>query len=225
MLETILKQEIDRLRLSDKYKLIERYEKPQYYCLDNGKYKYKGIFLDVETTGLFIPEDKIIELGLVVFEFTEDGQIFKILEEFCQYQDPGKPIPAEIVELTGITDEKVKGCRLDKKVIIQYLAEADIIIAHHAAFDRVCIEALWGDIPVKPWACSMMQIPWRQEGIESAKLEYLAYRFGFFYEGHRASIDCLAGVHLLSKELPRSKQPVLKTLLENSKKTLAIACE
>jgi DNA polymerase-3 subunit epsilon len=141
------------------------------------------------------------------------------LEEFSQYQDPLKPIPAEIVALTGISNEMVKGKKLDKKTIFKYFQDADMIIAHNAAFDRACVEAPWKDIPVKPWACTMMQIPWKEEGVESAKLEYLAYRYGFFYAGHRASTDCLAGVHLLSKVLPRSKQQTLKALLENSKKT------
>ncbi len=219
MLESALKEAIETVKLSNKYRLIERYEKPLYYCPKDGSSKFTGVFLDVETTGLAIPEDKIIELGLVVFEYGSDGRIFRILEEFSQYQDPGKPIPPHIVELTGITDAMVKNHQLDKGGIFQCLQAADMVIAHYATFDRVCVEALWPDIPRKPWACTMMEIPWRQEGLESAKLEYLAYRYGFFYEGHRASTDCLAGVHLLSQVLPRSQQRVLKALLENSEKT------
>jgi DNA polymerase-3 subunit epsilon len=113
----VLEQAIEQLKLSEKYRIIEKYEKPIAYSIDDGSHKFKGIFLDVETTGLLIPEDKIIELGLVVFEYAENGRIFRILEEFSQYQDPLKPIPAEIVALTGISNEIVKGQKLDKKTI------------------------------------------------------------------------------------------------------------
>jgi DNA polymerase-3 subunit epsilon len=216
--ENVLAQAILELKSSNAYRLIERYKKPLYYSPDDGSPKFKGVFLDVESTGLFIPEDKIIELGMVIFEYGADGRIFRILEEFSEYQDPGKPIPPHIVKLTGITDLMVKNRQLDKQKVFQHLNTADMIIAHYANFDRACLEAHWPDIPVKPWACTMSQISWGEEGIESAKLEYLAYRYGFFYEGHRASTDCLAGVHLLSQVLPHSKERVLKTLLNASKK-------
>jgi len=214
----MLEEALAVLKRSDKYRVIERYEPPLYYHEEDGSPKFTGIFLDVETTGLNIPNDKIIELGLVVFEYGLDGRIFKILETISQYQDPGKPIPPEITELTGITNVKVKGYSLDKKAILQILNQADLIVAHYAAFDRACMEALWQELPLKPWACSMREIPWQTEGLESAKLEYLAYRYGFFYEGHRASTDCLAGVHLLAQTLPRSQKLVLKALLESSQK-------
>ena len=223
MTDNTLQQTIKTLKSYQNYRLIERYEQPLYYCLDDGSQKFRGVFLDVEATGLYMATDQIIELGWVVFEYGADGRIFKILDVGSEYQDPGKDIPAEIVALTGINDAMVKGCRINKQKLFQRLSEADIVIAHHAGFDRPFIETLWEDSPQTPWACSMTQIPWKQEAIESPKLEYLAYRFGFFYEGHRASTDCLAGVHLLSKTLPLSKEQVLKVLLQNSaKKTFRV---
>jgi DNA polymerase-3 subunit epsilon len=48
------------------------------------------------------------------------------------------------------------------------------------------------------------------------KLEYIAYKYNFFYKGHRAIIDCLAGVHVLAQELIITKQSVLKQLLSNA---------
>ncbi len=65
----------------------------------------------------------------------------------------------------------------------------------------------------------MADIDWRAEGIESSKLEYLAYKYGFFYEGHRATIDCQAGIHLLSQKLPLSQEPALKQLLISARRT------
>jgi len=62
----------------------------------------------------------------------------------------------------------------------------------------------------------MYDIDWKNEGISSHKLEYIAYKYNFFFEGHRAIIDCLAGIHILAQDLLISKQLVLKQLLTNS---------
>ncbi|MEJ2452128.1 MAG: exonuclease domain-containing protein [Gammaproteobacteria bacterium] len=51
---------------------------------------------------------------------------------------------------------------------------------------------------------------------EGVKLEYLAYKFGFFYDGHRATVDCQAGIELLSRQLPGSGEFVLKRLLDTA---------
>ncbi|XVN42269.1 MAG: exonuclease domain-containing protein [Candidatus Rickettsia vulgarisii] len=66
------------------------------------------MFLDTKTSGLSYVTDKILELGMVKFECTNDGRIYSILEEFNQYQDPKEPIASHITELTGITDEMVR---------------------------------------------------------------------------------------------------------------------
>ncbi len=57
---------------------------------------------------------------------------------------------------------------------------------------------------------------WRDVGFESAKLEYLAYRQGFFYSGHRAVTDCLAGIHVLS--YPIDDKPALAQMLETARR-------
>ena len=62
----------------------------------------------------------------------------------------------------------------------------------------------------------MYDIEWNMENIESHKLEYIAYKYNFFYEGHRAITDCLAGIHILSQQLHNSKQLALKQLLDNA---------
>jgi len=61
------------------------------------------IALDLETTGLNADRDAIIEVGAVKFHGDE------VLDTFSTFVRPGRPIPAEITELTGIRDEDVKG--------------------------------------------------------------------------------------------------------------------
>lgn len=61
------------------------------------------IALDLETTGVDPHRDAIIEVGAVKFR----GE--QVLEEFSGLVNPGRPLPAEIVALTGITDEELAG--------------------------------------------------------------------------------------------------------------------
>ncbi|MDB5651719.1 MAG: uncharacterized protein JWL62_3239, partial [Hyphomicrobiales bacterium] len=68
-----------------------------------------GIFLDLETTGLDPAKDEIIEIAMVPFLYSVDGNLLAVGEPFQSYQDPGISIPAEITALTGITDEMVQG--------------------------------------------------------------------------------------------------------------------
>ena len=69
----------------------------------------------------------------------------------------------------------------------------------------------------KAWACSLKQIPWKSEGFGGASLEFLAYRNGFHYGGHRASVDCHALLELLQCNLPESGDKALKVLLANAR--------
>ncbi len=95
----------------------------------------------------------------------------------------------------------------------------NIIVAHNAGFDRTFAEAEFDFFADKPWACSMSQIPWRDEGLEGGKLEYLAMKSGFFYDAHRASTDCYAGIELLARNLPKTGRLAMSVLLEEARKS------
>jgi DNA polymerase-3 subunit epsilon len=198
------------------YKVIKRFEKIDYYNQPDDKPKSIGIFLDTETTGTNHYNDQIIELALVPFEYSNDGKIYKLLESYAGLQDPNITITPFITKLTGITNEMVAGKTFDQDKINNIVSSASLIIAHNAAFDRKFVEKLFPIFAAKPWACTGVEIPWREESITSAKLEYLAYKFGVFYEAHRAEIDCLIGIHVLSQKLPISGELVLKRLLDNA---------
>ena len=49
------------------------------------------------------------------------------------------------------------------------------------------------------------------------KLEFLAFKFGFVFDGHRAEEDCYSSLHLLSMNLHKSGELVLKVLLNNAR--------
>jgi len=204
------------LSQSNEYRVTEKYQKPDSYNTADNSNKLIGVFLDIEATGLSYTTDKMIELGMVKFEYTQDGRIFRLLDEFSGYQDPNMPIPEAITKLTGITDDMVKGHRINVDEVDSYLNNVDIIIAHNAQFDRTFFDMTFPTITPKAWGCLMYDIDWKNEGISSHKLEYIAYKYNFFFEGHRAIIDCLAGIHILAQDLLISKGLVLKQLLTNA---------
>jgi len=94
----------------------------------------------------------------------------------------------------------------------------EMVIAHNAGFDRKMVERRFPRAVDCRWACSFKGIDWQAEGIASVKLDYLAYRFGFFFEGHRAVNDAEATLHLLSMTLPVSQQPAMQALLASARK-------
>lgn len=175
----------------------------------------KGVYLDVETTGRS-SHDKIIELALLEFHFDDAGRVARVSRAFDAFEDPGRRIPDEIVALTGITDDMVRGRRIDDGEVTRLVADADIVVAHNAAFDRPFAEARFPVFRDLAWACSVNDIDWRAGGFGSRKLENLAIAKGFFYQAHRAIYDCHVGVRLLGDALFDGGPTALADLLERS---------
>jgi len=209
---------IDQLTATGDYKVIRRLKPVDQYHDDTGAEKKIGLYLDTEATGLDPDREKVIELAMVPFEYDAEGRIYRILPAYNALQDPGIPIPAFITSITGITDEMVAGQAIDLDQVAQFLSGASLVIAHNARFDRPFVESLYPGFEAVAWACSIADVNWNEEGFEGVKLEYLGYKYGFFYEGHRATIDCQAGIELLSQTLP-SGERVMKRLLDNAGRT------
>lgn len=199
-----------------RYKVIRRFDPPESYGLPDGPVR-RALLLDVETTGLDPLSVDIIEFGAVLFEYSPDtGAIYAVLDEYGALNDPGQPIPAEVTELTGITDEMVKGKAYDASRIEGLLSGADLVLAHNAKYDRQVMERFFPIAAEKPWGCTCSQVPWVQLGFGSAKLDYLLYRSGFFTDSHRAVNDCHAAVFLLTRQV--NDRPIMSILLEEARK-------
>lgn len=178
----------------------------------------KAAILDTETTGTNQATDKIIELGIVIVEYCpETGQAYRVLETFDELEYPGMPIPPESTRIHGITDEMVRGKKIDDDAVEKLMSDVSLVIAHNANFDRGFVESRLPLFKKKSWACSYAQVPWKSEGLGSASLEFLAYRFGFHFAGHRASVDCHALLEVLQSDMPDSGIKVMKILLEKAR--------
>ncbi len=160
-----------------------------------------AVVLDTETTGRE-ETDRIIEIGLVVFAYNkETGDVYGVVDSYGALEDPGMPIPEAATKVNGITDEMVAGQRIDDARVQALVEMADFVIAHNAGFDRPYCERRFPFFKAKAWACSLHQMDWSAAGISSAKLEFIAFRMGFFYDAHRAEMDCLALLYALKQPL------------------------
>lgn len=205
------------LEASGNFRILRRLVPRDRYADDEAVAKRIGIILDVETTGLDPTKDEVIELAMVKFEFASDGRIFAVGGTFDQLRQPSMPIPAEITRLTGISDADVAGRSIDAEAVSQFIADAAVIIAHNASFDRKFAERAWPDFQHKAWACSVNQIDWRREGFEGSRLGYLLAGCGLFHDAHRADGDCAALIEILSRPLPLSGELALKKLLDTAR--------
>jgi DNA polymerase-3 subunit epsilon len=177
-----------------------------------------GLIVDTETTGVDHTRDTVIELGMIKFEYGASGRVYRVLDSLNQLHDPGRPIPPEITRLTGIGDTDLVGQRIDDEAVTAMVADAAVVIAHNASFDRQMCETRWPVFAEKNWACSCHQVPWRAEGHEGFKLGYLLIDHGYFHKGHRAIDDCHALLTLLAAPLRTSGRLVLACLLEIARK-------
>ncbi|MCK6606645.1 MAG: GIY-YIG nuclease family protein [Ignavibacteriaceae bacterium] len=87
--------------------------------------------LDVETTGMKPPHDRIIEIALIIIK---NG---KAVNKFETLLNPGVLIPPFITDMTGITNEAVYNAPVFSEAAdkILELIENTIIVGHNIAFD------------------------------------------------------------------------------------------
>lgn len=158
--------------------------------------------IDLETMGLNPLEHEIIEIGVLSFSFTTSDGILAITERYNELNNPGRPIPPEVTKVTGITDADVAGKSIDWDYVGRILENSHLIICHNSGFDRNFLELqtpkeISDTIKKLPFACTLRDVDWKERGIESAKLDYINWKLGFFYDGHRALNDCWATLNVL----------------------------
>ena len=192
-----------KLEAHPDYRVLRRLDVSREWPALTGADVSQAVVLDTETTGLDPAADKIIELAMVKFEYSRaTGEVGRVLGVYDGLEDPGAPIPSESTVIHGITDEMVRGRRLDESAIERLLDGVGVVIAHNAGFDRPFVERRLPAFQSLAWGCSLREVPWESVGIGSAKLEYIAYRYGFFFDAHRAEIDCRALLEVLRRPLP-----------------------
>ena len=115
------------------------------------KIKKPLVVLDIESTGVWIEKDKIIEIALL--KYGPEGK----KETLHTRVNPGIPIPAIVTELTGISDQDVQDAPPFKNIankIFDFLGDADLagfnverfdLLLLKREFQEVGIRFEWGD--------------------------------------------------------------------------------
>ncbi len=104
------------------------------------------VALDVETTGVWIEKDKIIEIALVKY-FPDEKK-----ETYERKINPGIPIPKNVTQLTGISDEDVKDAPSFEKAapeILAFIGDADFAGFNIKRFDLPLLAREFADIGIK----------------------------------------------------------------------------
>lgn len=146
------------------------------------------IVLDTETTGLDFKACELIEVAAARLRGTE------IVEEFDMFVHPQSPIPPEIVELTGITNQMVADAADAATVMEAFCAFAgdEPLIAHNAVFDHHFLKKGAGHDVGAVWIDSLELSRIVLPCLSSHKLTDLSRAFGVTPSTHRAIDDVRA---------------------------------
>lgn len=175
--------------------------------------------LDVETEGLNPREHGIIEVTILPFGIDKYNRISEIYRDeiYTSFNDTGRGLSQKITEITGITDEMLKGNKIDFKRVRTMLKDFDHVFAHNAVFDMGFITEAISAYVVKSLVCTKSDIVW--EGRSSTRLEHLCIAHGGFFYAHRSLDDCIATLWLLGENdnlnqaVRNSKKPKVKIVL------------
>ncbi|MBJ7265495.1 exonuclease domain-containing protein [Idiomarina abyssalis] len=168
--------------------------------------------LDLETTGFDPEAEEIIEVGALFGCYSPSRQRIVNLNGLMHgFNEPSKPIPEEVVEHTGITDEEVKGHQLPVEKFHKVLARNDFTICHNAGFDAKFVSRVCPDNKIRFGCSSMGDVNWKDLGYFNSALESILFQQGFVYKAHRATIDVLATVMALVEE-PLAFERILRAV-------------
>ena len=175
------------------------------------------VIVDVETTGWLPEEAGITEIGAVR---VSGG---RIQAQFCTLVNPGRPVPADITALTGITDAMIGLAPPISVAMPRFLAFAGdcVLTAHNAAFDISFLSAAcgaagvsWPGFPVLD-TVALARLVLGAAEVPDCKLRTLASFFATkTLPCHRALPDAMATAEVLQALLRRLAVAGVRTLAE-----------
>ena len=152
--------------------------------------------LDLETTGLLAPDQRIIEIYVGVWELETKS----LIREFEQRIDPQRSIAAEAQRVHGISSVMLSGCPTWDFVapdLVHALDGVDLVVAHNGdGFDKPFIEQEMKRVKVPfpdlKWYDTMTSLRCATPNGKVPNLGELCFAFDVEYDpskAHAASYD------------------------------------
>ncbi|MGN1197168.1 MAG: type I-E CRISPR-associated endoribonuclease Cas2e [Acetatifactor sp.] len=170
---------------STKAKLLHHYKKP---IVEKRK---DYVILDIETTGLDVITDSIIEIGMLKIENN------KIAGEFHVLVNPNKKLSEEIIRLTGISQEMLEENGKDSKCAIEEaacFARNNLVVGYNLDFDIKFLNKLCEDTNAEKFiyrSKDILRIVRRKVDLCDYRLETVARKCDIdVTRVHRALEDC-----------------------------------
>lgn len=186
--------------------------------------------IDVESTGLDYENDLVTEVGMCLWNATEN-KILRVYGAIVYL--PEVVLSDEITELTGITNEDIHSeyaspAKTVQSVIKNFGKLSNFFMAHRAEFDFNMLKGFAiGDEELlntihKPWIDTLQDVPFKVNGKQSASLPYLCADHGFLnYFPHRATFDAcctakIAGMYKFEDIIERANSSLIKVIAQVS---------
>ena len=176
-----------------------------------------ALALDLETTGLDVANDRIVQIGAV----TMHGCVILDEPRMDTRVDPGAPISADSIRIHGITDSEVAGAPTFVELIepLSAMFSGRVVIGQNINFDLAVLRheaaragLAWRDPPALDVGHLAGGL---DRGLVDLGLESLANRYGVtIEERHDALGDSLAAARIFVELVPRLREADVRTLGE-----------
>ncbi|MDY6443673.1 MAG: 3'-5' exonuclease [Bacteroidales bacterium] len=179
------------------------------------------LFFDIESTGLNIPEDSIVELSFVkVFPGGEERVKTWRIKPWDYLRNRQRPMNPDASKVNGITDDMLTGCPTFFELaeeVASWVADSDLAGFNSAKFDLPMlaeeferVKLAGKDLHVDLHSPLMVDVQNIFHTMEPRNLR-AAYRFYCggedFENAHSAEADTLATYEVLKAQLDRYKEP------------------
>ncbi|WP_455366426.1 DUF294 nucleotidyltransferase-like domain-containing protein [Kaarinaea lacus] len=176
-----------------------------------------AVVLDLETTGLDVRKDRIIQIGVIEASNSEKN-IEPLIDQLI---NPGIPIPAASTDIHHIKNESVTGAPYIQEVAkhVSDTIKNRVVIGQHIAFDMAVLKRefarnnlVWHE-PVT--LDISMLVGALQPALFDVSLESICTYLGVdIVERHTAMGDCLTTLHCWQKLIPLLQEKNVRTLAE-----------
>ncbi len=144
------------------------------------------LIVDTETTGLDREKDSVIEIGAILYSVEHHTSLIQF--STLQYAPTNAAEPINRIPVAALRDVRERYPLDLDDVLPRLLADADIVVAHRAEFDRGWFAGEWH---AKPWVCTKFDFTWPRQTAEGQSLVPLALEHGIgVSHAHRALTDC-----------------------------------